>query len=561
MKRYSRRKFIQTVGSAGIASTLLSCAGASESVGTRERFDVLIRGGSVLDGTGASELLADVGIRDGKIVAVGNLAGAGADRVIGATGLKVAPGFIDIHSHTDMELFLDPRAESKIRQGVTTEVNGMDGDSPAPLGGHGLERSLKGFENRFGFPCPYRDMDGFFGALEKNGSAQNIVSFVGLGTVRDVVVGPDDRPPTEEEMQTMKREVGLAIEQGCWGASTGLEYTPGSFATTEELWKLMEVIPANRRLYATHMRNEDDRVLEAIQEALTIARNSGASLQVSHLKAQNKVNWPKGKRALEMLEEGLAEGLDVHADRYPYIAFNTGLTNLFPLWSRDGGREKFLARLQDADTVARIRPEVEKKVRGLSSWNAVLISSVREEENKRYQGRRVDQIAKAEQADPFEFVVELLIQERGRVGMVGFGMDEPGTEMVLAWKNTMVASDGGSHSPSRADSSPHPRAYGTFPRAIAHYQRERKITTLPDMIRKMTSLPAQKLGLPGRGRLATGFAADLVLFDYETIEDRATFLEPHQFPVGIPYVLVNGTIVVDNGVQTDLLPGMVLRSS
>ena len=561
MKRYSRREFLQAMGSAGIASSLLSCAGASESVGTREQFDLLIRGGSVLDGTGAGDILADVGIRDGKILAVGNLPGAGADRVIDAAGLKVVPGFIDIHSHVDLELFLDPRAESKVRQGVTTEVNGMDGDSPAPLGGHGLERSLNGFEDRFGFPCPYRDMDGFFSALEKNGSAQNIVSFVGLGTVRDVVMGPDDRPPTGEEMQAMKREVRLAIDHGCWGASTGLEYTPGSFATTEELWELVKVLPAKYRLYATHMRNEDDRVLEAIEEALTIARNAGARLQVSHLKAQNKVNWPKQKRALEMLEEGLEEGLDVHADRYPYIAFNTGLTNLFPLWSRDGGREKFLARLEDADTLARIRPEVEKKVRGLSSWNAVMISSVRNEENKRYQGRTVEHIAEAEGVDPFGFVVELLMQERGRVGMVGFGMDEPGTEMVLAWNNTMVASDAGPYSPSRADSSPHPRAYGTFPRAIAHYQRDRKITTLPEMIRKMTSLPAQKLGLPGRGRLAEGYAADVVLFDYARIQDRATFMDPHQFPAGISTVIVNGTPVVDNGVQNDRLPGQVIRSS
>jgi N-acyl-D-amino-acid deacylase len=536
MKRYSRREFIQTVGSAGMASTLLSCAGASESVGTREKLDVLIRGGSVLDGTGGGELTADVGIRGGRIVAVGNLTGASADRVIDAAGLKVVPGFIDIHSHTDLELFLDPRAESKVRQGVTTEVNGMDGDSPAPLGGHALERSLKGFEDRFGFPCPYRDMDGFFTALEKNGSAQNIVSDIGLGTVRDVVVGPDDRPATEEEMQLMKREVRLAIDQGCWGASTGLEYTPGSFATTEELWEVMKAIPAKHRIYATHMRNEDDRVLEAIQEAITIARNSGSRLQISHLKAQNRVNWPKQRLALEMLEEGLAEGLDLHADRYPYIAFNTGLTNLFPLWSRDGGRERFLARLQDADTLGRVRPEVEKKVRGLSSWNAVMISSVREKENKPYQGRTIEQIAEAEAVDPFEFTVDLLLHERGRVGMVGFGMDEPGTEMVLAWKNTIVASDAGSYSPSRKESSPHPRAYGTFPRAIAHYQRERKITTLPDMIRKMTSLPAQKLGLPDRGRLAQGFAADVVLFE-------------------------NGTVIVDEGVQNNLLPGQVLRSS
>ncbi|MCK5571612.1 MAG: amidohydrolase family protein, partial [Bacteroidetes bacterium] len=211
--------------------------------------------------------------------------------------------------------------------------------------------------------------------------------------------------------------------------------------------------------------------------------------------------------------------------------------------------------------LARIRPEVERKVDGLSSWNAVMISSVRGKENKRYQGRTVEQIAEAEALDPFAFTVDLLLEEMGRVGMVGFGMDEPGTEMVLAWKNTMVASDAGAHSPARPDSSPHPRAYGTFPRAIAYYQRERQITTLPDMIRKMTSLPAQKLGMEDRGIIAQGKVADIVVFDYQSIEDKATFLNPHQLPVGIPYVLVHGAFVVDDGVQTDALPGRVLRSS
>ncbi|MCK5572798.1 MAG: amidohydrolase family protein, partial [Bacteroidetes bacterium] len=252
--RMTRRDFIHTVTVAGVTSTLLSCSGSRESIRAREQFDVLIRGGSLLDGTGARELLADVGIRDGKIMAIGDLTGVGADRVVDASGLKVVPGFIDIHSHVDLELFTDPRAESKVRQGVTTEVTGMDGDSSAPLGGPSLERTLKGFEERFGFPCPYRDMDGFLTAIEKNKSAQNIISFVGLGTVREVVVGLDDRPPTPEEMSAMKHEVQLAIEQGCWGASTGLEYTPGSFASTEELWEVVKVIPEKHRVYATHMR-------------------------------------------------------------------------------------------------------------------------------------------------------------------------------------------------------------------------------------------------------------------------------------------------------------------
>jgi len=260
------------------------------------------------------------------------------------------------------------------------------------------------------------------------------------------------------------------------------------------------------------------------------------------------------------LEDARAAGVNAHADRYPYIAYNTDLAALFPLWSREGGMEKFLGRLRDKAVLPQIREDVEKKISGLGSWDAVMISSVRTEESRSLQGKTMGQIAALQDADPFEVLVDLMVREDGRVGMVGFGMDEAGTEMVLAWKYTIIASDAGSFSPESSNSRPHPRGYGTFPRAIAHYQRERKITTLADMIRKMTSLPAEKLGLKDRGVIALGNWADLVLFDYEKIEDRATFLDPHQFPVGIPWVLVNGEVVVEDDVQTDALPGRVLRS-
>ena len=557
----NRRRFLLALSSVGASSLLLSCAGGVSATGQRERFDLIVRGGTILEGTGEPAFSGDVGIRDGRILAVGNLTGATAARTIDARGMMVTPGFIDIHSHVDLELFRDPRAESKVMQGVTTEVSGMDGDSPAPLGGPNLDASLERFQRRFGFACPYRDMDGFLTALEKNHSAQNIVMFVGLGTVREVVVGMDDRPATPEEMVAMKQELVRAIEQGCMGVSTGLEYTPGSFASTSEIGELMAVVPERSRIYATHMRNEDDAVLEAIGEALTITRSSGSRLQVSHLKAQNKRNWPKQQRALDMLEAARREGFDVHADRYPYVAFSTGLSNLFPLWSRDGGRDAFLERLSDPAPLNRIREYVERKVNGLGSWDAVMISSVGLDEHKPYQGKTVEAICRSASADPFEFTVELLRKEGGSVGMVGFGMDEAGTEKVLAWPYSMVASDGGAYSPSRPTSTPHPRCYGTFPRAIAVYQRERNITTLPEMIRKMTWLPAQKLGLTDRGRISPQMWADLVVFDYGSIRDRATFENPHQFPEGISSVIINGVPVVDGGSQTTALPGQVLRRS
>jgi len=558
-----RRSFVKTGIAAGISAAAFGGLTFPAIGGVRSSFDLVIRGGTLIDGTGAASRAADIGIRNGVIAAVGSLADATADRVIDAGSFVVSPGFIDIHSHLDTSLLVAPRAESKLHQGVTTTVSGNCGGSAAPLGGPELEKMLAEFREDFGFDCPYRDMDGFFTLLQQRGTAINLISLVGLGDVRAKVVGLDNRPATKEEIVLMQREAALAVEQGCFGASTGLEYTPGSFATAEELIEVMKGIPEKHRLYATHMRNEDNRVLAAIDEAIAIARGSGSRLQVSHLKAQNKANWPKQAEAIAMLERGIAQGMDIHTDRYPYVAYSTTLAALFPLWSRDGGTDKFLGRLKDPSDRAKIRSEVLRKVDGLGSWESIMISSVSKPENKLHQGRTVQQITDASGADPFDFVADLMLGENGNVGMVGFGMDEPGTELVFAWKNTMVCSDAGAFSPTGrgSTSNPHPRGYGSFPRAIAHYQRTRNVTTLPEMIRKMTALPAEKLGITERGVIAAGKAADIVIFDYQTIRDTATFLQPHQFPEGIPFVIVNGAVVIDNGVNTGALPGSVIRSS
>ena len=561
-REWTRREFLAAGAATGAGLALGGCSAPGVSISSRPTFDLIVRGGTLLDGTGAAARTGSVGVRDGRITALGEIPpGASASRVIDASGLHVCPGFVDIHSHVDTSLIRDPRAESKVRQGVTTEASGMDGSSAAPLGGPELGQTLEQFRTETGFECPYRDMDGYLSLLERQGTAQNLVTYVGLGTIREVVVGLDDRRASSDEMERMRREVRRAIEQGARGVSTGLEYTPGSFASSAELAQVVAAAPEPYRVYATHMRNESDTLLEAIGEAIGIARDSGARLQVSHLKAQNRTNWPKQREALDLLEKARRDGMDVHADRYPYLAYSTDLTALFPLWSRDGGTEKFLARLQDPGTLARIREAVLAKVEGLGSWESVMITSVVSEEAKLYQGQRINEIASLKRVDPFDFTVDLLLREKARVGMVGFGMNEEGTEMVLAWEYAMVASDAGAYAPSRSTSRPHPRAYGTFPRAIAVYQKERKIVTLPEMIRKMTSLPAMKLGLADRGVLAVGKAADLVIFDERTIRDRATYVDPHQFPDGIPWVIVNGVPVVDGGKQTDALPGRILRST
>jgi N-acyl-D-amino-acid deacylase len=556
----TRREFMAVSAASGALLAIQGCLPGTEAIRARATFDILITGGSVLDGMGGAEQLADVAIRDGKIAAVGHFDVSSAGRVIDATGLKVCPGFIDIHSHVDTSLLREPKAESKVHQGVTTEASGMDGESPAPLGGPAVEKTLASFREEFGEECPYRDMGGFFDRLERQGHAQNLVSFVGLGTIREKVVGLDNVPASPDQIAAMQREVRQAIEQGCRGVSTGLEYTPGSFASAEELHLVTGAAPERYRVYATHMRNEADQLIEAIEEAIAIAKDSGARLQVSHLKAQNRRNWGKQEKVLEMLQAARDGGVDVHADRYPYLAFSTGLSSLFPLWCRDGGTGKFLDRLRDRSLLGWIREDVERKVDGLSSWEAVLITSVALEEDRPYQGKTIEQIARAEGVDPFEFTTQFMLKEEARVEMVGFGMDETGTEQVFRWPFTMIASDAGAYSPSRSKGMPHPRAYGTFPRAIAHYQRERALMSLGEMIRRMTSLPAAKLGLADRGVIAAGNWADIVLFDYANIEDRATYVAPHQFPTGIPYVLVNGVPVVELDRQTDALPGRVLRS-
>ncbi|MFA6439553.1 MAG: D-aminoacylase [Bacteriovoracaceae bacterium] len=545
----SRRQFIQTSASIGTGAFIAGCIPGAASITHRPQFDMIIKGGRVIDGTGAAETLADVGIRDGRIIAFGTINNSDAARIVDAKGMHVVPGFIDIHTHTDSSILRLPTADSKLRQGVTTEVGGADGDSRAPR---------KSFAD--GDEQLYNDFDGFFTHLQKKGSAQNVASMVGLGTVREMIVGEDDRPATPDEMEAMKREVRKAIEQGCCGVSTGLEYTPGSFASSEELWQLTNAAPEPYRLYASHLRNEDNRVLEAIEEAIRIGRNAGARLQISHLKSSYKINWYKNEITLKMLDDAIAEGIEVHADRYPYVAYQTGLANLFPLWSRDGGTEQFMIRLKNRSIVERIRPETLKKINGLGSWDSVMITSTKLDDHQYYIGKTIQQITAQRNVDPFEFSVDLMLKENGSVGMVGFGMDEEGTELVLKWKNTIIASDGGAYSPA-SKSNPHPRTYGTFPRAIAHYQKDRKICSLPEMIRKMTSMPAQKIGLKDRGVIAQGKAADIVIFDYATIKDTATFLNPHQFPTGIPFVIVNGECAVDNNVITGKLAGKILKSS
>lgn len=541
----SRRSFVQTTGAALVGAAIPGRLAAMGSA--RARADMVIRGGTVFDGTGAAGVQADVLVRGGRIAAVGpRLAAAGAEE-IDARGLAVAPGFIDIHSHADGTLFDDPAMESIIRQGVTTVVAGQDGGLvSAPASGGGGRRATVG---------------DFMVAVGRSPGAANVACMVGLGGVRGVVVGQDDRPATDAELRRMTAMVERAVADGACGASSGLEYTPGAFAPLAELVALCRPLAARRLPYATHMRNEDDRLLDAIAESIAVAEGAGCPLQISHLKTQGPRNWGRLDDVFAAVEGARSRGVDAAFDRYPYLAYQTGLTNIFPVWSRDGGTRAFLARLGDASAAPRIRAEALAKVELIGGWDNIQITTVRAAGDRSVEGKRLGAHAASAGLDPYEAAVGLLRRSDGSVGMVGFAMSEENLERILAHPLGMACSDGGAYAtsgPARIG-SPHPRALGSFPRVLGRYVRERGTLTLEQAVHKMSGLPASRLRLADRGRLAQGMAADIVVFDPSTVADRATFDQPYQYPVGIDLVVVNGEVALRDGERRAVRAGRAVR--
>lgn len=514
---------------------LLALGGAPAFVRRGGAHDLVIRGGTVFDGTGTAGREADVAIAAGRIAEVSPHVAERGTEELDARGLAVAPGFVDLHSHGDGTMRDDPRMESLVRQGITTIVVGQDGSSRASGGG--------------GDPGDAASFSALFASIDALQPAVNVASMVGLGTLRARVVGNVDRPATPDELAAMTGMVEAALAQGACGASSGLEYTPGAFASTAELAALCRPLAARRLPYATHMRNEDDRLLESIDESIAVARDAGCPLQVSHLKTQGPRNWPRLDAVFARVEAAARAGMDIAFDRYPYLAYATGLTNLFPVWSRDGGTAAFFQRLSDPDLSARIRLETLAKVDLIGGWVNVHISSVRAPEDRAAEGKRLGPHAASLGVDPYGLMIEMLRRNNASIGMVGFAMSEENLERILAHPRGMVASDGGSFAiegPTRSG-SPHPRGLGTFPRVLGRYVRERKVLTLAQAIHKMTALPASRIRLADRGRLAPGLAADVVILDPARVEDRATFEEPFQYPAGIAAVVVNGTIALRDG--------------
>ncbi len=517
---------------------------------------ILLRGGTVIDGTGTAGVEADVRIRGARIAALGRALPPETDEVIDVRGRVVAPGFIDIHSHTDTELFEHPRAESKIRQGVTTEVAGQDGGSVAPASPDAVQRARADY----GADVDLSTLDGFYRALAARQYAVNFTSMVGAGTLRGLVIGNADRPATPNEIAQMQSLVRQAIADGACGLSSGLEYTPGGFADRAELVALASALERTGLPYASHMRNEDDALLAAIEEALHVGRLARVPVQISHLKAQGQRNWWKADAALDLIDRARRDGVDVHFDRYPYIAYATGLSNLFPLWSRDGGTGAMLARL-DGPEAPRIEAAVREKIAQLGDWDAVQVTSTSQDSLAWIRGRRLGRAAAERGVEPYALLLQIMREDGGRTGMVGFGMSEENTAKILAHPLGMVCSDGSALATEGplARGTPHPRSFGTFPRVLGHYVRERRALTLEQAVHKMTQMPASKLGLTGRGTLAAGAYADIVVFDPVTVADRATFEQPFAYPTGIDHVLVNGTVVIRNGEHTGALPGRVVR--
>jgi N-acyl-D-amino-acid deacylase len=531
-------------------------------------FDVVITNGHIIDGTGSPWYSGDVGIRDGRIAAIGVLAGVARKHTIDAKGQVVAPGFIDMLGQSETTILVDPRLPSKIYQGITTEFTG-EGGSAAPLNDTIIANDRPAYEH-YKIGPDWQTFRQFFAKLEKQGMGINLASYVGATQVRRMVLGDADVQPTPEQLEKMKALVRDAMHDGAVGVSTSLEYAPAPYAKTEEIIALASESSKYGGIYATHMRSEGDAVLESIDEALRIGREAHVPVEIWHFKVAGKSNFGRMPELIARVNKARAAGQDVSADTYAYTAWSNSMSAFVPPWAHDGGDAKMVERLRDQATRARIRKEMQTPAKDWDNeWDEikgpddVMITAVQNPELKKFQGKRLTEVAKMMEKDPIDTLFDLLIEDKGFTSVAVFGMSEPDVALALRQPWVSVDNDSSGTSPEGilGEEHPHPRAYGTFPRILSKYVREEKKLSLEDAIRKFSALPAQRMRLTDRGVLKQGMWADVVVFDPDKVRDVATFDDPNRLSEGMDFVLVNGTPVIENGKMTAALPGKVLRGA
>jgi N-acyl-D-amino-acid deacylase len=533
-----------------------------------QRFEIVITNGHIIDGTGSPWYSGDIGIRSGKIVAIGNLEDAQRTRTIDAHGMVVAPGFIDMLGQSELTILVDPRLPSKIYQGITSEITG-EGGSAAPQNDALIRADQSGYDHYHLTP-DWRTFQQYFARLEKQGMGINLASYVGATQVRRMVLGDDDKQPTPAQLDQMKELVRQAMREGAVGLSSSLEYPPAPYAKTEELIALASEAGKFGGVYATHMRNESDSVLSAIDEALRIGREGHLPVEIWHLKVAGKASWGRMPEVVAKINAARAQGMDVTADTYAYTAWFNDFSAFIPPWAHDGGTAKLIERLKDPATRIRLRKEMttpssdwDNEWQEIPGPESILIGVVQNPKLLPLQGKTLTEVANIQNKDPMDALFDLLIDDNAGTGVAVFGMSEPDVALALQqpWVSFDNDSSGASPEGILGQEHPHPRAYGTFPRILRKYVREEKKLTLEDAIRKCSALPAQRMRLADRGVLKAGMWADVVIFDPSTVRDLATFKNPNQLSEGMEYVLVNGVSVIDQGKMTGALPGKVLRGA